>query len=107
MDQPIQLEIKKPIKLNLNYNLQKKQEQQKAPEHYSVYFLFLIPLFLLFFIGIIGPWYHECDIKDCSYQRDYGLYCEDYCVYGNYGVGSSTVLILIVLVGIIYCWISK
>ena len=65
----------------------------------------------IFLVGFIGPWYNDCDHNDCSSQRTSGLYCQDYCVYGNYGPGS--LLVLFCLVGVVlviafpYCCVDE
>lgn len=65
----------------------------------------LLPSIILGFIGFVlligfmGPWYNDCDHNDCSSQRTSGIYCEDYCVYGNYGPGS--LLVAFCLAGIL------
>ena len=65
---------------------------------------------LLLIIGLVGPIYHECDVRDCTIQRQYGLYCEDYCVYAHYGPGNNAyvgaVLVLVVVCCLPFCLIK-
>lgn len=49
---------------------------------------------ILLIVGLGGPLYQNCDHNDCSTQRNYGLYCEDYCWSSQMGPGSGLVLIL-------------
>ena len=53
-------------------------------------------IFILLAVGLGGPIYNDCENvdSDCSMQRSYGLYCEDYCWFGNSGPGSSLVILL-------------
>jgi hypothetical protein len=55
----------------------------------SWWWVWLIIAFLVV-ISIAGPWYQDCGRLDCTRQRDYGIYCDDYCIYGHYGPGTST-----------------
>jgi len=65
---------------------------------------------LLLIIGLAGPIYHECDVNDCAIQRQYGLYCEDYCVYAHYGPGNNAyagaALVLVVVCCLPLCFIK-
>lgn len=59
-------------------------------------------------IGIGGPLYHDCDHQDCTTQQNYGMYCDDYCWYGNAGPGSGLTLIIfcgiLLALAIPFCW---
>lgn len=59
-------------------------------------------------IGFGGPWYHDCDHDDCSTQKDYGIYCDDYCWHGHAGPGSSLLLFtfggILIALAIPYCY---
>ena len=59
-------------------------------------------------IGFGGPWYHDCDVKDCSYPIYYGIYCDDYCWYGNYGPGNGLLFVIFALLVLVFafpwCW---
>jgi len=50
---------------------------------------------MILIIGIGGPAYNDCDNQDCSTQKSYGLYCEDYCWSGHSGPGSGLVLVVL------------
>ena len=93
----------KPVEHHHVHHTEKNDKEDTT----SLYLWFLVPIFLLIFVGILGPWYSDCNNNKCSTQRDYGIYCDDYCIYGNYGVGTSTFLFFIVLVGIMWCWLIK
>lgn len=49
---------------------------------------------MLLIIGLAGPIYNDCENKDCATQKDYGLYCDDYCWSGQLGPGSGLVLLI-------------
>ena len=99
--------IERKLDFNLGVHRVQHVENEKEPSMNLLYLWFLVPVFLLLFVGICGPWYHDCNNKDCSTQRDYGIYCDDYCIYGNYGVGASTFLFVIVLIGVMCYWLIK
>jgi hypothetical protein len=65
---------------------------------------------LLLIIGLVGPIYHECGVNDCTIQRQYGLYCEDYCVYAHYGPGNNAyagaALVLVIVACLPLCFIK-
>jgi hypothetical protein len=65
-----------------------------------------IPILFLLFISFAGPWYHDCDATNCQRQRNYGLYCDDYCIYGYYGPGTSTggSIVVLFLFGMLLCF---
>ena len=64
----------------------------------SWWWILAIPFVFLFLVAGVGPWYHDCGDPDkCVTQRDYGLYCDDYCIYGHYGLGHSSGLMFLVL----------
>ena len=52
-------------------------------------------------IGCAGPWYHDCDNNDCTTQRNWGMYCDENCIAGNYGPGSGLVLLMFIAVSAI------
>ena len=66
----------------------------------GVIFLCVIGLVgMLVLISVGGPWYHDCSTKDCSTQYYYGVYCEEYCLYGNYGPGNNSLAVFLVVGG--------
>ena len=72
-------------------------------------FAFIIGIILI--AGVGGPWYHDCGTNDCSMQYYYGVYCEDYCWYGNYGPGNNVLALCLLLaccfIFIPLCWHSE
>ena len=62
-------------------------------------------------ISLGGPWYHDCGHADCRVYYDYGIYCDDYCLYYNYGPGPNLAAVAIVASAIIcfipLCWPSR
>lgn len=67
----------------------------------------VIPFLFLFLVAGLGPWYHDCGHPDnCVTQRNYGLYCDDYCIYGHYGLGHSSGLLFMVLLFALF-WFSS
>lgn len=63
-----------------------------------IWWLILIPIVLILLVAFLGPWYHQCDKDDnCYYPRRYGIYCDNYCVYGHYGPGATSGLLLFFL----------
>jgi len=69
-----------------------------ADDESSWWWVLVIPFVFIFLVAGVGPWYHDCgDTGKCSTQRDYGLYCDDYCIYGHYGLGHSSGLVFFVL----------
>lgn len=66
-----------------------------------------IPFVFIFLVAGVGPWYHDCGDPDkCSGKRNYGLYCDDYCVYGHYGPGHSSGIVFVVLLFALF-WFSN
>ena len=58
--------------------------------------LLIIPIIFVLILVFVGPWYHGCKDKDnCTNYRNYGIYCDRYCVYGHYGPGTASAGILI------------
>lgn len=62
----------------------------------------LVIIGFLFIIGVGGPWYHQCDISDCSEMYNYKIYCEDNCWRGNYGLGDNTFLFGLVAICVLF-----
>ena len=80
--------------------------ERQSNKSNSCFCFLMFAIVMVFVISFAGPWYSDCGNRDCSRQRYYGLYCEDYCWYGHYGPGTGTggAGILLVLV-FVFLWI--
>ena len=44
-------------------------EEHDKEDTTSLYIWFLVPVFLLIFVGILGPWYSDCNNNNCSVNK--------------------------------------
>ena len=69
-------------------------------------------LFVIFVIAFVGPYFH-CEDQThhhCQGGRQYGIYCEDFCVYGRYGPGPGLWFFLLMslpIVMIVQCYFDN
>tara|TARA_B110001450_G_C17575209_1_gene462511 strand:- start:224 stop:613 length:390 start_codon:yes stop_codon:yes gene_type:complete len=98
-----------------------KSPQKKTCQHkYNGWGCFIVTAMFVFIaillvVGLGGPKYHDCENNDCERYYYYGLYCYDYCWYGNYGptYGPGNTLAVFTVLGlsfvcfIPFCWIDS
>ena len=90
--------------IHWDYNTDRTQTNKKQTNY--CFWVLILAIVMVFVISFVGPWYNDCGSNDCSKQRYYGLYCEDYCWYRHYGPGSGTgsAGILLVLI-FVFLWV--
>ena len=84
-----------------------KTPPKTPPSTQCTYFWLWVPFGVILLLTFVGPWYHDCGHLDCSPQRNYGLYCDNYCFHDHYGPGASTggALIFIILI-FMFLWVN-
>lgn len=99
---------------------QTKQKKTYCQRKYNGWGCFIVTamitlIAILLVVGVGGPYYHDCENNDCGRYYYYGLYCYDYCWYGNYGptYGPGNTLAVFAILGLSFvcfiplCWIES
>lgn len=101
---------------SLNVNTKKEKSKKKCfglfsndKNNCSLWLLVIPIIFVLVFV-FVGPLYHGCtDKNNCTTYKNYGIYCDTYCVYGHSGPGTASagILFFFTFFLIIFCFFGS